>query len=338
MGNQVTFTVAQGDGGTAIGVKLLNAGIVKSRTAFVNACDNDKTKCDAIQPGSYTVQLHSPAKTVLGILEDPKNKLTVKFTITEGLSVIQTLASLAKQTGIALTDFQNAIKDPTALGITSDMYLREDKKPSITTVGHPEALVEGFLFPDTYFYDPAATAVDILKQMVDQYKSVVSSIGLQEKAAALGLSPYELLVTASLAQDEAGNGADFAKVARVVYNRVERGMASCDCLQFDSAENYWLELNGKPTKNSGDMTAAELNDPTNPYNTHASGSELPIGPISSPGKDALTGAATPAAGNWIFFVATDKNGTTAFASTYSEFCADKRLAVQNGLNLDLSDC
>jgi UPF0755 protein len=218
------------------------------------------------------------------------------------------------------------------------MYAREDGKASVSTVGHPEALVEGFLFPDTYNYDAAATATDILKQMVDQYKTVVTDVGLEAKAQGLGLTPYELLITASLAQDEAGNGADFAKVARVVYNRVVKQNIECGCLQFDSAENYWLELNGKPTKNSGDMTPAELNDPTNPYNTHAADSGLPIGPISSPGKAALQGAASPAAGNWVYFVATDKNGTTAFATTWSEFCSAKRQAVQNGLNLDLSDC
>jgi peptidoglycan lytic transglycosylase G len=338
MGDEVTYTVKDGDGGTATAIGLLKADIVKSRTAFVNVCNDNDADCKAIQPGSYKVHKHSPAKVVFDILKDPKNKLSNTFTVPEGLSVIQTLAKLAVQTGIPLADFQDAIKDPTKLGITPDMYTREDGKGSVTTVGHPEALVEGFLFPDTYNYDAAATATDILKQMVDQYKQVATDVGLEANAQRLGLTPYELLVTASLAQDEAGNGTDFAKVARVVYNRVVVGKIECGCLQFDSAENYWLELNGKPTKNSGDMTAAELNDPTNPYNTHASDSGLPIGPISSPGKDALNGAANPAAGNWIYFVATDTNGTTAFASTWSEFCSAKSLAVQNGLNLDLSDC
>ena len=64
------------------------------------------------------------------VLLDPANKLAGKFTIPEGLSMTKTLAKLAEQTGIPLADFQAAIKDPAALGITADWFVRQDGKPA----------------------------------------------------------------------------------------------------------------------------------------------------------------------------------------------------------------
>jgi peptidoglycan lytic transglycosylase G len=90
-------------------------------------------------------------------------------------------------------------------------------------------------------------------------------------------------------------------------------------------------------KPSGQLLASELNDPNNPYNTHGK-KGLPIGPISNPGEAALNGAANPATGNWVYFVAVDGNGTTKFAVTWSEFCGYKREAVRNGVQISLSDC
>jgi peptidoglycan lytic transglycosylase G len=320
-GAEVDFKVPDGAGGTRIANLLLDQGIVKSRTAFVNACDADN-RCKGIQPGVYKLKLKSPAQTVLMILVDPANKLTGTFTITEGLSVIKTLAKLAEQTGIPLADFQAAVKDPAKLGITPDWFVRQDGKPAATTS------VEGFLFPDTYAFEPGSSAEDVLKMMVGQFIKVTDEIGFKSKAQGLGLSPYEVLIVASMAQVEAGKVEDFPKVARVAYNRVVKERIDCVCLQFDSTANYWLELNGKPEKHSGDMTPQELDDPANPYNT-VSKQGLPIGPISNPGKDALLGAAQPADGTWIYFVAVDKNGTTKFATTFAEHQANIAEACRN---------
>jgi UPF0755 protein len=322
-GEEIDFQVPDGAGGTRIGNLLLEKGIVESRTAFVNACDADN-RCKTIQPGRYKLKLRSPAQTVLMVLIDPKNKLVNQFTIIEGLSVIQTLKKLAEQTGLPLEDFQKAAQDPAALGITPDWYARKDGKPAATTS------IEGFLFPDTYAFDPSAKAADILKMMVQQFLKVADDVGLKAQAQSRDISPYEMLITASIAQVESKE-VDFSKVARVIYNRAYKAEPA-QPLGMDSAENYWLELNGKPTKNSGDLTAAELNDPANPYNTHGKAG-LPLGPISNPGKAALQGAANPAVGNWLFFVTVDKQGTTKFANTESEHCQYINEAIRNGLNL-----
>jgi UPF0755 protein len=294
----------------------------------VQVCEARDAECRAIQPGSYTVQKQSPAEVVFNILADPANVLTLQVQIREGLSVIETLRRLAEQTGKPVEEFQAAAADPAALGITPDWYTRTDGKPAATTS------IEGFVFPDTYFYSPTDTAADILKMMVDRFMTVANEVGLAAKAQALGLSPYEVLIVASLAQVEAGTEADFAKVARVAYNRAVQEEIDCACLQFDSTANYFLELNGQQQLASGQMTDDVLDNPANPYNTGASSPGLPVGPISNPGQAALAGAATPADGDWLYFVAIDTNGNSAFASTYNEHCQNVYTAIENGVPLE----
>jgi UPF0755 protein len=105
----------------------------------------------------------------------------------------------------------------------------------------------------------------------------------------------------------------------------------CACLQFDSTVNYYLEQQGKATKASKDMTASELDNPKNPWNTGPSTAGLPVGPISNPGKAALEAAMSPAAGNWIYFVTVDKKGTTKFATTAVEHDKNVEEACRNGV-------
>jgi conserved hypothetical protein, YceG family len=328
MGDEVTFRVEQGDFGSVIAANLLEAGVIKSRAAFVNICSTRKVECESIQPGAYKVQLNSPAKVVFEILIDPKNAITSKFTIQEGLSVIKTIKSLSEQTGIPLEDFQEAIKDPAALGIEPEWFQRLDGKAAATTS------VEGFLFPDTYFFDPTASAADILKMMVDQFKRVANDVGLVQQAQARQIGVYEMIIAASIAQVEVKE-ADFAKATRVVYNRAYHDPPWV--LGMDTAVNYWLELQGQSEKSSSEMLDSEIHDLNNPYNTHDKAG-LPIGPISNPGKAALQAAANPEAGDWMFFVAIDQAGTTAFAVTEWEHCQNIATAIRNGVLGEASRC
>src|SRR5690606_24662452 len=136
-------------------------------------------------------------------------------------------------------------------------------------------------------------------------KTVANELGLVQQAQARQIGEYELIIAASIAQVEVKE-PDFARAARVVYNRAyhdppwELGM--------DTAVNYWLELQGKPEKSSSEMLDSEIHDLNNPYNTHDK-TGLPVGPISNPGKAALQAAANPEAGDWMFFVAIDQAGT-----------------------------
>jgi len=308
---------------TDMGNTLVDADVVKSTAAFVNAADaNPKGK--NIRPGTYKLRKQMAAKDAVALLLDPKARITSGVTIPEGKTALQIYAILAQATKIPVKEFQQAAKDPAALGVPDFWFNRTDGQKKSTSI-------EGFLFPDTYEFEPKATAADDLRLMVQHFLTVTEKIDFVDIVQQQRkISPYEALTVASLAQAEAGNQADLGKIARVAYNRLYGGNFPCSCLQFDVGINYYYQLTGKPTKRSKDMTLAELTDPKNPYRTHGKAGLTPT-PINSPGQAALEGAMKPAAGPWLYFVAIDKQGHSAFATTLAGQKQNEALARKNGV-------
>ncbi len=143
--------------------------------------------------------------------------------------------------------------------------------------------------------------------------------GIADAAAKVGLSPYELLVAASLVEREA-LPADFARVARVILNRLDIDMP----LQFDSTVNYSLDETELATTDSDRARVT-------PWNTYASPPGLPATPISSPSIGALQAVENPEPGNWTYFVTVDAQGTTLFADNYEEHLANTERALESGI-------
>lgn len=324
---KVSVVIESGDTGYVIAQKLYEKRVIKSVRAFLAAWDAEP-RSQTIQPGTYSLFEEMRAADALAMLLEPEKYMVVeKVTIREGLTAIQTFQKLSEATGIPVEEFKKAAKDPVALGVPEFWFSgeRADDRESANTI-------EGFLFPDTYSFSPDATAEEILKTMVQRFNSVVEDLGFVETVQSqLGITPYEALIVASLAQVEVAREEDLPKVARVAYNRTFKEMIACRCLQFDVTVNYWLEQQGKKTKSSAQMTSAELDNPKNPWNTGPSSPGLPAGPISNPGKAALEGAMNPASGNWLYFVAVDKEGTTKFASTLAEHRRNEQEACRNGV-------
>jgi UPF0755 protein len=322
---QVQIEVKAGDTITDIANTLTTAGVVKSAKAFVDAAAAE-TRSENIQPGFYTVRKQMSGESALSMLLDLKNKNTKAVTIREGLTAIQTYKKLSEATGVPVADFQAAAKDPEALGIPSWWFERKDGKKGAKSV-------EGFLFPDTYEFDPKPTADKILRTMISRFLAVTGDelkFAQFVEANRGGITPYEALIVASLAQAEAGHPDDLGKVARVAYNRLYLASFPTHLLQFDVTLNYGLEIAGKPTKASKDMTQADYDNASNKYNTHLYKGLTPT-PINSPGSAALKGAMDPPAGKWIFFVAIDKQGHSAFAETDAQHEENKRRAEEAGI-------
>jgi UPF0755 protein len=305
-----------------MGDALYNAGVVKSTKAFIEAAEaNSRSK--NIQPGLYKVRKQMSAANALTMLLDLKNKVTNQVTIPEGRTAKQTYKLLSEKTKIPVKEFEAAAKNPEALGVPDFWFKRSDNKKVAPSI-------EGFLYPDTYEIAPKATAESILKDMVGNFLGVTDQMKFADRVPAErgGISPYEALIVASLAQAEAGNKDDLGKVARVAYNRAY-GEFPCNCLEMDVTVNYYLELIGKPTKSSKQMTAAELDDPKNPYNRKLPGM-IPT-PINNPGKQALEGAMATPVGKWLYFVAIDKQGHSEFAETYEQHQRNEAKAREAGI-------
>jgi UPF0755 protein len=308
---------------TEMGNALVTKDVVKSTKAFVDAAGKN-SKSKNIQDGTYRMRKQMAAKDAVTALLDPKNRIVNGITIPEGKTSVQIYALLAAKSKLPLKDFQAAGKDPEALGVPSFWFNRTDGQKVTKSI-------EGFLYPDTYEFPPNATAEDMLGAMVTNFLKVATQLDFVNRVQQdRKISPYEALTVASLAQAEAGNVVDLGKIARVAYNRLYSGNFPCNCLQFDVGINYYYQLTGRPTKTSKQMTTAELTDPKNPYRTHNKPGLTPT-PINNPGSDALKGAMDPPAGPWLYFVAIDKQGHSAFAVTDAEQNKNIELAKKNGV-------
>ncbi|MGH3361494.1 MAG: endolytic transglycosylase MltG [Nocardioides sp.] len=288
----VTFEVQEGDSVAAIGRGLKAQGVVASVEAFTSAAAGET----GIQVGFYKMQKEMPAEDALAILTDPDNILKNTVTIPEGLRVVDILAVLEENTDFSAAQYEQVLANPASIGLPE------------YAGGNPE----GYLFPSTYDFGPKETPRSILTAMVDRWEQAASEADLESAAADLGYSPAELMTVASLVESEASRAEDRAKVARVIYNRLE-GEETNGLLQIDATVNYAAdqELGAVPTTEDLEIDS--------PYNTYQNPG-LPPTPIEAPGDAAIAAAADPAEGGWYYYVTVNlRTGETKFAETYDEF-------------------
>ncbi len=325
----VTVQVAAGASGSDIAQALVKADVVKSVKAFVNAF-NANSQSKSIEVGYYKLHQHMKASLALDMLlarnadNTLANKVSSRVTIKEGEISTDVFTDLSKATNLPVADFQKAAADPAALGIADFWFTRGDGKQVTKSI-------EGFLYPATYDFDPGADATTILKAIIANFNAEMTKLNFPTAVQKLGISPYEALVAASIVQVEAVFPEDMGGVARVLYNRAYKDFP-CHCLGLDSTVNYWLRISGKTPKSSGQLTNTEMHDPNNPYNTYDKPG-LPPGPISNPGEAALTGAINPPSTNYLYFLAIDTAGHTAFAATYADFCKKTHQAKAAGVSI-----
>ncbi|MBD0696022.1 endolytic transglycosylase MltG [Streptomyces sp. CBMA123] len=282
----VQVSVPEGAGLSQIASALVRNGVVASSLAFTRAAKGSAAAAGRIQPGTYTLKQKMSAAAALSILIDPAN--ANGLTIPEGWRGYQIYAAIDKKLNLPEGTTQKAAKEQSAeLGL-----------PDFAN-GSPE----GYLFPATYAVTDGTTALELLKQMVDRAGKEFSRDDANVVAQNLGQSLYGLVTVASMVQGEADNTEDMGKVARVIYNRLAKGMP----LQLDSTINYAL---GRSTLNTT-VTDTKLDSPYNTY-LHPG---LPPSPISNPGRQAIMAALDPTPGDWVYFV-TVKPGDTRFTDSF----------------------
>ncbi len=192
--------------------------------------------------------------------------------------------------------------------------------------GRPYNL-DGLLGTGSYLVLPGESDTSVLRQMVARFDALARSVDLPANAGALGISPYEAITVASIVQKEAFSPGDSAaatafnapRVARVIYNRLERGTP----LQDDSTVLYAEGRDGGPVTSS-DLAV------DSPYNTYQHTGLTPT-PICFPSRRALVAALHPADGSWQFFVLTNRDGTETFSDTFAGQQAAEHLAATRGL-------
>ena len=288
----ITIEIPAGATLDVIGSVLLENKVIASARAW-DAAVKTESRATSVQPGRYKMKTEVPAITALRLLINPgESRVQLRFTIQEGLRLTEQVDALVKGTKIKKSAYQKALKRPKDLGLPK--YAK----------GNPE----GFLFPDTYELTSQATATSTLKQMVDQYKAVTKKVGFEAGAKKIDRKPYEALIVASIIEREVNLDQYRAKVAQVLYNRLDEGMP----LGLDSTVVYAEKL-------KTNTTTPESRASKSKYNTYRY-EGLPPGPISAPGRAALDAATHPEKGKWLYFVTVNfDTGETKFANNEAEF-------------------
>ena len=285
--------VPEGATATDIARLLAEADVVASAQAFINVAMADE-RALSIQPGTYRLRSKMSAAAALEAMLDPASSALFKFTITPGDSVRDVFSALSERTGTPMEELQKYADDPSQLGV-----------PEYATT------LEGYLFPSTYNLGPGTEPVEVLKEAVARFKETAKKINLEERAAASNLTPSEVVIIASIIQQEVANEDEGPKVARVIYNRLNDTSGRFRRLDMDSTTRYALN------EYEGPLTREQL-EHQNPYNTRAVPG-LPPGAISNPSVWALESALSPEPGPWFFFVSLPQSKRTVFAATQEEF-------------------
>ncbi|MDV7242582.1 MULTISPECIES: endolytic transglycosylase MltG [Rhodococcus] len=331
-GPEVVVQVHAGDTAEEIATTLAERDVVASGSAFFNAAVQN-TAMNSVQPGFYSLSTQIPAVDAVRELVDPASRVG-QMIISEGRQLhdttdvqtgavkkgIYTLISEASCLGeagqercISYDELNNAgAGDIGALGVPD--WARD----AVAGVPDRDRQLEGLIAAGSWDFDPTAGAAEILRKLVTESAASYEETGILTAGNVVGLSPYRMLIAASLVEREA-MPEDFAKVARVILNRLAVNQA----LQFDSTVNYALDTTELATTDADRATVT-------PWNTYASPG-LPATPISSPSIAALQAVESPEPGDWIYFVTVDAKGTTLFTKSYEEHLSNIDQALNNGI-------
>ena len=277
---KVEILIEPGDSGTEIAQKLYESGVIKASKVFYKIAINEK-RSKSISPGVHEIDLKISSRAAFEQLLDSKRNRGL-FGFKEGLRKNEILDLLSKS---------NLVQGKLSKDVKPDEKYNTNN-------------LEGFLFPAQYAFVPGLSMDDAVGQMVERFNLAAKASKIDQ--GYNDFSPYELLIIASMLQAE-GDEQDFAKISRVIYNRLKIGMP----LQINATIDYAMNLRGKI------RLPYKLLEIKSPYNTYRNRG-LPPGPIGNPGQAALEAAVNPAKGEWLYYV-TVKPGDTRFTKSFDEF-------------------
>jgi UPF0755 protein len=289
----ITMVIRRGASGAEVAELLKSNGVIRSTFVFKLEA-RFRGFQSGFEAGRYTRLTTN--MTIAKVLDALKKGPTVEslppVTFPEGLTVAKTADRAFGALDIPKKAFLKAARSGK---YSIPPYLPAGKKT-----------VEGFLFPNTYEFLKDADADAVIKRLLSQFQREAAALPWAQ-AKALGVTRYQVVVVASLIEKEARFAPDRPKIARVIYNRLKKGMA----LEIDATINYALGRSGPITNSDKEVQS--------PYNTYLH-TKLPPTPIASPGKASLLAALTPANGSWLYYVLVDcKTGRHGFATTLSDF-------------------
>jgi UPF0755 protein len=266
---------------------LLTERKLISNTLYFRLLGQGTGNDQKIKPGVYHFHTAMRPSEILNMLVS--GKIAQKeVTLREGLTSYE-ICRILYEAGLGPEeDFMAAVRDPQLMhefGIGAES-------------------LEGYLFPETYFFSLGASPDEIIRQMVQQFK-VRLTPAMQRQIVLIGMTQREVVTLASIIDKETSSNEERATISAVFHNRLKLGMR----LQSDPTVIFGLD------NFNGNLKRKDLTTPT-PYNTYTIDG-LPVGPIGNPGEAALLAALFPAKVDYLYFVSKN-DGTHYFSTTLEE--------------------
>ena len=287
-GRTYRFQVSQGQTLKQVSRNLEAIGLVASASRFEWA-GRLFFRDVVVKAGDYGVPAPVSTERLFALLDKGRDR-SIRVTIPEGFNAREIFEVLKGSAILNGKDYDEAERRLVST-FAADGW------------GNIETL-EGFLFPDTYFFSVRESEVSILKKMVENFFGKMPA-DFPNRARTFGVTPYEALILASIVEKETGASRERGLIASVLHNRIRVGMP----LQSDPTVIYGIK------DFDGNLRKVHLRAPT-PYNTYVI-PRLPPTPIANPGVDSLLAVIHPETTQYLYFVAKG-DGTSHFSKTLRE--------------------
>ena len=299
-GKPVDVEIAAGSSGQAIADHFEDIKVIDSALAFRLYM---KIKdLPSVQAGRYRLRQGMSHPALAEALAAGPLTEFVKLVLPEGMNLEQVAMQVEKMTHISAADFIASATPATV-------------RPKILPEGVPT--LEGFLYPATYYVEETETAKTLVRRLVMEFEDRAADVGLGE-ASALNRTPYEILVIASMIEEEAKTDPsdpddERPKMSSVIHNRLVKGIP----LGIDATIQYAVKkFQGQP------LTQSDL-EIDSPFNTRRRAG-LPPTPISSPRAASIKAAMEPANTQLLYYVLGSDCIHHVFTVSYDEFLRAKQ--------------
>jgi UPF0755 protein len=296
-----SFTINSGEGVQQISADLYQDNLISNTLVFILYLKENGVDTK-IQSGTYTIPPQSSIKQIATILQSASSN-EVLVTVKSGERLEEEAASIDQQMSIDNSVKQFSASDFISLAHTPSKFTF----PFITT---STTTIEGFLFPDTYFFNKNATAQTVINTILENFdKKVYAQYGAN---SANGLSFYQHIILASIIEREAQSDKDKKLISDILLRRLETNYPlGTDVtieyeLGYSQAEQTWWRQT---------IYEDQLQTP-NPYNTRLN-TGLPPTPICSMTLGTIIDAYSPTPNQYFYFLA-DKSGVIHYAVTNDE--------------------
>tara|TARA_Y100001970_G_scaffold54558_1_gene69210 strand:+ start:1087 stop:2121 length:1035 start_codon:yes stop_codon:yes gene_type:complete len=266
------ITINHGENLSDISTKLLKSGIITNKNFFSLA-----TKIMGLEKsfpvGSYQLKNVNINKDIVNrlVYGSPEVK---RITLLEGWNIKQVSSHLSNTMGFEYSELLEVINDKNFI---KSLELEIDN-------------LEGYLFPETYYFFDGEEERSVIRRLVKEYRKFWSNKNIN-RADSMNLTQHQIVTLASIIEGEAIYDSERSIISAVYHNRLKKGMK----LQADPTVQYIIKDGPRRLLNKD----LRINSPYNTY-LHRG---LPPGPINSPGFESLKAALHPDVNDYLYFVA-----------------------------------